>query len=173
MDAGRMRGPGSGRPRCTSRWCWCCAGCATAATRRPKPREIGVSEATGYRYLHEALDVIAAHAPDLHDVLAAAHRSGTAHLCVDGKLIPTDRVAARVDPRINRQAPRSAPAMAGDDETRADAAPGVGEDGQTLTRGSRPGLRTQRCRPSPRRPETMSRTLGDVCSYGFTYPYQR
>jgi hypothetical protein len=60
-------------------------------------REIGVSDATGYRYLHEALDVIAAHAPDLHDVLAAARVAGTAYLCLDGTLIRTDRVAARVE----------------------------------------------------------------------------
>jgi hypothetical protein len=59
--------------------------------------DIGVSDATGYRYLHEALDVIAAHAPDLHDVLAAAHQAGTAHLSLDGTLIPTDRVAARAE----------------------------------------------------------------------------
>src|SRR4051812_4133212 len=57
-------------------------------------RDIGVSEATGYRYLHEALDVIAAHARDLHEVLAAAHQAGTAYLSLDGTLIPTDRVAA-------------------------------------------------------------------------------
>lgn len=34
--------------------------------------------------------MIAAHAPDLHDVLAEAHTSGTAYLCLDGTLIPTD-----------------------------------------------------------------------------------
>src|SRR5437763_1929929 len=32
----------------------------------------GLSIATAYRYLHEALDVIAAHAPDLADVLDRA-----------------------------------------------------------------------------------------------------
>src|SRR3954447_14361781 len=60
-------------------------------------RDTGVSDATGYRYLHEALDVIAAHAPDLHEVLAAARQAGTAYLALDGTLIPTDRVAARAD----------------------------------------------------------------------------
>ena len=60
-------------------------------------RDTGVSDATGYRYLHEALDVIAAHLPDLHEVLAAAHAAQTAYLCLDGTLIPTDRVAARVE----------------------------------------------------------------------------
>ena len=33
---------------------------------RTLAHEAGVSIATAYRYLHEALEVIAAHAPDLH-----------------------------------------------------------------------------------------------------------
>ena len=60
-------------------------------------RDAGVSDATAYRYLHEALDVIAAHAPDLHDVLGAAHAAGLPYLCLDGTLIATDRVAERVE----------------------------------------------------------------------------
>ena len=59
--------------------------------------DTGVSEATAYRYLHEGLQVIAVHAPDLHDVAAAAHAAGTAYLCLDGTLIATDRVAARAE----------------------------------------------------------------------------
>ena len=38
--------------------------------------EAGLSIATAYRYLHEGLDVIAGHAPDLADVLTLARRSG-------------------------------------------------------------------------------------------------
>ncbi len=53
-----------------------------------------MSIATAYRYLHEGLDVIAAHAPDLHDVLARAHDAGAVFLCLEGTLVPTDRVAA-------------------------------------------------------------------------------
>jgi hypothetical protein len=53
-----------------------------------------VSIATGYRYLHEAIDVIAAHAPDLHDVLAQALREGWALVCLDGTLIPSTRCSA-------------------------------------------------------------------------------
>src|SRR3954447_23596595 len=60
-------------------------------------RDAGVREATGYRYLHEALDVIAAPAPDLSDVLAAAHQAGTVYLSLDGTLIRTNRVAARAE----------------------------------------------------------------------------
>jgi DDE superfamily endonuclease len=56
-----------------------------------------VSIATAYRYLHEGLDVIAAHAPDLAQVVADARRAGVVFLCLDGTLIPTDRIAARVE----------------------------------------------------------------------------
>lgn len=56
-----------------------------------------VSIATAYRYLHEALDVIADHAPDLHDVLVVARDQGLTYLCLDGTLVPVDRVAARTE----------------------------------------------------------------------------
>jgi hypothetical protein len=38
-------------------------------------RDAGVSQATGYRYLHEAIDVLAAQAPDLHAVIDPDQRS--------------------------------------------------------------------------------------------------
>ncbi|MDP9427565.1 MAG: transposase family protein [Actinomycetota bacterium] len=60
-------------------------------------RDAGVSIATAYRYLHEGLDVIAAHAPDLHDVLGQAHDADLTFLGLDGTLVPTDRVAARAE----------------------------------------------------------------------------
>jgi hypothetical protein len=56
-----------------------------------------VSIATAYRYLHEGVDVIAGHAPDLTHVIADARRAGVVFLCLDGTLIRTDRVAARVE----------------------------------------------------------------------------
>ena len=59
--------------------------------------EGGLSIATAYRYLHEALDVIAAHAPDLSDVLARARAAGLPFVCLDGTLLRTDRVAARAE----------------------------------------------------------------------------
>ncbi len=59
--------------------------------------EGGLSIATAYRYLHEALDVIAAHAPDLPDVLAGARATGLPFVCLDGTLLRTDRVAARAE----------------------------------------------------------------------------
>jgi hypothetical protein len=59
--------------------------------------DAGLSIATAYRYLHEALDVIAGHAPDLTDVLNCARAGGQPFVCLDGTLIPTDRVAARAE----------------------------------------------------------------------------
>ena len=56
-------------------------------------RDAGVCQATGYRYLHEGIDVLADRAPDLHEVLRHCHDQGTSHLVLDGVLIPTDRVA--------------------------------------------------------------------------------
>jgi hypothetical protein len=59
--------------------------------------EAGISIATGYRHLHEALDVIAAHAPDLADVCEHARAADLPFVCLDGTLVPTDRVAARAE----------------------------------------------------------------------------
>jgi len=57
-------------------------------------RDAAVSIATAYRYLHEAIDVIAAHAPDLSDVLAEGLRLGWVFVCLDGTLIGSTRSAA-------------------------------------------------------------------------------
>src|SRR3954463_5270243 len=50
-----------------------------------------ISLATGYRYLHEGIDVLAAQAPDLHEVLQAGRAAGWTHVTLDGTLIGTDR----------------------------------------------------------------------------------
>jgi hypothetical protein len=55
-------------------------------------RDHGISRATGYRYLAEAIDVLAMQAPDLHDVLRTAKQDGVTHLILDGKLFATDRL---------------------------------------------------------------------------------
>jgi hypothetical protein len=55
-------------------------------------RDNSVSLKTAYRYLHEALDVLAAQAPELPEVIARAVSRGTEHLLLDGTLIDTDRV---------------------------------------------------------------------------------
>jgi hypothetical protein len=53
-----------------------------------------ISTATAYRYLHEAITALAAHAPDLHQVLHERRAAGDTHVILDGSLIPCDRVAA-------------------------------------------------------------------------------
>ena len=51
--------------------------------------------ATAYRYLREAIDVIAAHTPELSDVLAHGLEEGWAFVCLDGTLIASTRSSAR------------------------------------------------------------------------------
>ena len=53
----------------------------------------GVSRATAYRYRDEALTVLAAQAPDLHEALQEVAEQGWSHVVLDGKLIRTDRCA--------------------------------------------------------------------------------
>ncbi|WP_170127295.1 transposase family protein [Kineococcus rhizosphaerae] len=55
-------------------------------------RDNAVSLKTAYRYLHEALDVLAAEAPELPEVVAKAVTRRTEHLLLDGTLIESDRV---------------------------------------------------------------------------------
>ena len=50
-----------------------------------------ISIATGYRYLHEGIDALAAQAPDLHQVLERGKAAGWTHVTLDGTLIRTDR----------------------------------------------------------------------------------
>jgi DDE superfamily endonuclease len=59
--------------------------------------EFALPISTVYRYLHEAIDVIADQASDLHDVLYRAKREGWSHLLLDGTLIEIDRVGARTE----------------------------------------------------------------------------
>ena len=53
----------------------------------------GVPRATAYRYRDEALTVLAAQAPDLHEALQEVAEQGWSHVVLDGKLIRTDRCA--------------------------------------------------------------------------------
>jgi len=62
---------------------------------RALARDSGVWQATAYRYLHEALEVIAQRSPDIADVLNRLRRRGEPFVCLDGTLVRTDRVAAR------------------------------------------------------------------------------
>ncbi|MQB02053.1 MAG: IS5/IS1182 family transposase, partial [Actinobacteria bacterium] len=56
---------------------------------------LGISQATSYRYLHEAVDVLAARAPDLPAALARGHDEGWSHVVLDGKVIDTDRLRVK------------------------------------------------------------------------------
>jgi hypothetical protein len=55
-------------------------------------RDNGISKSTGYDYLHEGIDVLAARAPSLHGALLAAKAAGYSHVGIDGTLVETDRV---------------------------------------------------------------------------------
>src|SRR3954454_17806858 len=63
----------------------------------PLALQARISIATAYRYLHEGVDVIAGHAPDLEQVLTDARATEVVFVCLDGTLVPTDRVATRVE----------------------------------------------------------------------------
>jgi hypothetical protein len=56
-------------------------------------RDHGISRANAYRYLQEAVDVLADQAPGLHQALDCARADHLPHLILDGKLIPSDRCA--------------------------------------------------------------------------------
>ncbi|WP_329088026.1 MULTISPECIES: transposase family protein [unclassified Streptosporangium] len=56
-------------------------------------RDAGISQATGYRYLHEGIDVLADQALDLYEVLDRCRREGMTHVVLDGTLITSDRLA--------------------------------------------------------------------------------
>ena len=56
-------------------------------------RDHGVSRATAYRYVDEAVDVLAARAPDLGGALERALADGVPYVILDGKLFGTDACA--------------------------------------------------------------------------------
>jgi hypothetical protein len=56
---------------------------------------LGISQATAYRYLDEAIDVLAARAPDLHAALARGQDEGWSHVVLDGKVVATDRLRVK------------------------------------------------------------------------------
>lgn len=56
-------------------------------------RGLGISQATAYRYLDEAIEVLDAQAPDLHQTLQRGRDEGWSHVVLDGKVVDTDRVA--------------------------------------------------------------------------------
>ena len=63
-----------------------------AARIAPLARDNAVALATAYRYVHEGIDVLAAQAPELRQVIDDAQEQGLECLLIDGTLIATDRV---------------------------------------------------------------------------------
>lgn len=55
-------------------------------------RGFGISQATTYRYLDEAIEVLAAQAPELTEALQRVADDGWSHVILDGKIITTDRL---------------------------------------------------------------------------------
>ena len=55
----------------------------------------GLSRSGAYRYRDEGVAVLAAQAPDLHEVLHHAKEQGLAYMILEGKVFDTDRVAGK------------------------------------------------------------------------------
>lgn len=58
---------------------------------RQLARDNQISVSTGYGYLHEGIDALAARSPTLHGALLAAKAAGHDYVTIDGTLIETDR----------------------------------------------------------------------------------
>ena len=56
----------------------------------------GISRATAYRYVDEAVDVLSAQAPGLDEALERALADGVPYVVLDGKIFETDRLAETV-----------------------------------------------------------------------------
>jgi hypothetical protein len=59
----------------------------------------GISRATAYRYRDEALAVLAAQAPQLTDALYRVQAEGWSYVILDGKIVDSDRCAAKTTSR--------------------------------------------------------------------------
>jgi hypothetical protein len=66
----------------------------------------GVSQATAYRYLEEAITVLAARAPDLREALGRAVGQGLPHLILDGKVVAADRLKEKAISRKGKEIDR-------------------------------------------------------------------
>ncbi|MEU4172996.1 transposase family protein, partial [Streptomyces sp. NPDC026665] len=60
-------------------------------------QDAGISQATGYRYLHEGIDALAAEAPGLSEVLQQCRRKDLPFVILDGTLNRCDRVAGETE----------------------------------------------------------------------------
>jgi hypothetical protein len=66
----------------------------------------GISQATAYRYLTEAVDVLAAQAPALREALERAKEQGLTYLILDGKVVTADRSTEKTTSRQGREIDR-------------------------------------------------------------------
>lgn len=77
---------------------------------RPDIRRLGqgfgISQATAYRYLNEAIEVLAARAPSLREALEKARELGLPYLILDGTIVAADRCAEKTISRKGRQIDR-------------------------------------------------------------------
>lgn len=74
---------------------WSCVGSLMAPQCTAWPVTAGSAKPEAYRYLHEALDVIAQRALNLEHILTDEEAAGELILCLDGTLIYTDAVSTR------------------------------------------------------------------------------
>ena len=77
---------------------------------RPDIRRLGqgsgISQATAYRYLDEAVEVLAARAPSLRQALEKAKDRGLPYLILDGTIVAADRCAEKTTSRKGREIDR-------------------------------------------------------------------
>ena len=77
---------------------------------RPDIRRLGqgfgISQATAYRYLNEAIEVLAERAPSLREALEKAEERGLPYLILDGTIIAADRCAEKAVSRKAREIDR-------------------------------------------------------------------
>jgi hypothetical protein len=114
-------------------------------------RDAGISQATGYCYLHEGVDVLAEQAPDMHRVLAECRKRG-----MNG---PRVYLRHRRPPGPGRHADRVRPRRRYPHESR-------GQGGGHLVFGETQGVRSERAVPV--RPERHPVTswcviVGEAC----------
>jgi hypothetical protein len=83
---------------------------------RPDVRRLGqgfgISQATAYRYLAEAIEVLAAKAPSLRQALDNAKDLGLPYLILDGTIVAADRCAEKKTSRKGQQIDRWYPGKA-------------------------------------------------------------
>jgi hypothetical protein len=66
----------------------------------------GISQATAYRYIDEAITVLAAKAPSLRQALEKARELGLPYLILDGKIVASDRCAEKTISKKGREIDR-------------------------------------------------------------------